>query len=121
MRPSYNAANKATIHSPSIFHGRNQYNFMNHYNYLMEDCNNSYKASPKSSEDPPRKKGSDLRYSAVRVLIKDNSFRRLSDIFKILPKSILASDLDMNYKSLLKKVHHPRNFTMEDMVNIAYA
>ncbi len=59
------------------------------------------------------------KYRVVRDLIQGGSITTLYEIFDILPKTILARDMHLNYKSLLKKVDYPSLFTLGDIAQLA--
>ena len=104
------------------------------HGYIKNTCNdnrsNQVKNIPKSyfRKYPERKvvekkaeykpKVLDPRYRAVRDLIQGGSISKLSEIFEILPRSLMAKDMHMNYKSLLNKTDHPNLFTADDMMKM---
>lgn len=61
----------------------------------------------------------EMRYLAVRALLEKGSIKVLSDIFAIVPKTNVVSELNMNYQSFVKKIDNPIRFTAHDMMQVA--
>lgn len=60
----------------------------------------------------------DDRYTAVQSVYKDGKIQKFRDIFKYLPKSVLARDLNLNYRSFVSKVNAPGRFTVSDIARM---
>ena len=61
----------------------------------------------------------DNRYSYVKSVWKAGDLNTFDEIFHIVPKSICAKDLDVNYQRFVLKISHPERFTFEEMNRIA--
>ena len=61
----------------------------------------------------------DARYTAVQSLITVGKIQKFSDIFKYIPKTIVARDLGLNYRSFVGKVNAPNRFGVLDILKLA--
>lgn len=61
----------------------------------------------------------DNRYNYVRSVWKAGDLTTFNDIFQIIPRSIVAKDLGLNYERFVKKIFRPERFTFEDVSRIA--
>lgn len=61
----------------------------------------------------------DERYTAVQSLIETGKIQKFGDIFKYLPKTVLARDLKQNYRSVVGKINNPHRFTVQDITRMA--
>ncbi|WPQ65504.1 hypothetical protein SIO70_11660 [Chitinophaga sancti] len=56
----------------------------------------------------------DKRYKAVKSLILANEIAKFSDIFEILPVSVLSKDTGINYSTLHRKIYNPKQLNLND-------
>jgi hypothetical protein len=61
----------------------------------------------------------DKRYNAAQSLMEGKRIQRFKDIFEYIPKSIVARDLSLNYRSFISKVNAPNRFTVKDIARMA--
>jgi hypothetical protein len=61
----------------------------------------------------------DKRYYLIKALLKEGGQYRFTDIFDIIPKTIVVSDLHMNYHTFTRKVLDPERFTLKEIVKMA--
>jgi hypothetical protein len=61
----------------------------------------------------------DKRYGAVQSLIEAKIIQRFRDIFEYIPKTIVARDLKLNYRSFVSKINSPDRFTVKDITRMA--
>ena len=61
----------------------------------------------------------DNRYSYVKSVWKAGDLNTFDEIFHIVPKSIFAKDLGVNYQRFVLKIGRPERFTFEEMNRIA--
>lgn len=61
----------------------------------------------------------DNRYKAVKSLIETNSFKKLSDVFEIVPLSIVRIEMKMNYNTLQRRVNNTESLTVKDINALA--
>lgn len=61
----------------------------------------------------------DNRYKAVKSLIESNSFKKLIDVFDIIPLSIVRIEMKMNYNTLSRRVNKPESLTVKDINALA--
>jgi len=61
----------------------------------------------------------DIRYGAVQSLIEAKRIQRFKDIFEYLPKTVVARDLKLNYRSFVSKINAPHRWTIQDITRMA--
>ncbi len=61
----------------------------------------------------------DNRYKAVKSLIETNSFKKLLDVFEIVPISVVRVEVKMNYNTLQRRVTNPELLTVKDINALA--
>ncbi|NOT90722.1 hypothetical protein [Ferruginibacter sp.] len=61
----------------------------------------------------------DNRYKAVKSLIETNSFKKLIDVFEIVPISVVRIEVKMNYNTLQRRVTNPELLTAKDINALA--
>jgi hypothetical protein len=57
----------------------------------------------------------DRRYAVVKSLLGNGYFTKFSEIFTILPKSVVARDLGMNNLRFSKIINRPELFLIQDV------
>lgn len=61
----------------------------------------------------------DQRYKAIKSLINSKSLHLLSDVFTIMPFSIVRQDMKINYNTLRRRVYSGHTLTVKDIVSLA--
>jgi hypothetical protein len=61
----------------------------------------------------------DRRYSTVKVLIETGNIKSFREIFDHIPKSVVYSDLGMNYTRFAKLIESPTLFTLQELITLA--
>jgi plasmid maintenance system antidote protein VapI len=61
----------------------------------------------------------DSRFSAIQPLIKKGTITTFSQIFGIIPASVLAKELKFNYNKMKRIVKNPAGLTVEECYRIA--
>jgi hypothetical protein len=61
----------------------------------------------------------DRRYSTVKVLIETGNIKSFREIFDHIPKSVVYSDLGMNYTRFAKLIDSPALFTLQELITLA--
>jgi hypothetical protein len=64
-------------------------------------------------------RGIDKRYGIIRALLKEGERYRFKDVFDVIPKTIVAKDLGMNYHTFTRKVEDPERFTLKEIIKMA--
>lgn len=62
----------------------------------------------------------DVRYKAVEKLIVTGVIVSLDDLFNYIPKSVVAVDLKLNYRTLVGKISYPYRFTIGEIIHLAH-
>jgi hypothetical protein len=62
----------------------------------------------------------DNRYSLLPSLYKIGHLKQFSDIFVVVPKSVIARDLGFNYTRFTNFMLHPTKFTVKEVMCISY-
>ena len=57
----------------------------------------------------------DLRYTVVRYMLQANEIKTFKEIFKILPKSVVAKDLHTNNNRMTRLINDPDQFTLGEI------
>jgi len=57
----------------------------------------------------------DQRYYAIKSLIETDKLHSLIDVFKIIPLTIVRSDMHANYTTLRKRIISSANITVNDI------
>jgi len=73
---------------------------------------------PKSNHIDPAT-GKDTRYELIPVLLKDGKIERLSDIFKFVPKTIVARDMGISLDQWDKYMEKIVPFTLKRLFRLA--
>jgi hypothetical protein len=61
----------------------------------------------------------DKRYYALKSYIESEAIKSFTEIFDIVPKSVIVRDAGMNYTRLTSKIKNPDKFTVKDIVIIS--
>jgi hypothetical protein len=61
----------------------------------------------------------DPRYKAIKSLIVNKSLNGLTDVFTILPYSIVREDLKINYNTLKRRIDDGNLLKMEDIIALS--
>jgi hypothetical protein len=61
----------------------------------------------------------DKRYGVIKALFREGDQYRFKDVFDIIPKTIVARDLGMNYHTFTRKVEDPERFTLKVIIKMA--
>jgi hypothetical protein len=61
----------------------------------------------------------DRRYSTVKVLIETGNIKSFREIFDHIPKSVVYSDLGMNYTRFAKLIDNPALFTLLELITLS--
>lgn len=61
----------------------------------------------------------DRRYALVKRLIDGGFMKSFRDIFEIIPKTRVATDLGMNNKRFSRLMHHTDEFVLVDIFRMA--
>jgi hypothetical protein len=61
----------------------------------------------------------DHRYKYVRSIWIAGDLKSFAEIFSIIPRSIVATDLHLNYDRFTKKVSKPEMLTYRDIRNLS--
>jgi hypothetical protein len=62
----------------------------------------------------------DVRYKAVEKLIVTGVIVSLDELFNYIPKSVVATDLKLNYRTLVGKISFPFRFTVGEIIHLAH-
>lgn len=73
------------------------------------------------------KNGKDPRYRTLNIVLQSNQIiRQFKDIFKIMPKSVIAKDMHMNNNRMQALIDNPGDYTfaeikiMADLIGCEY-
>lgn len=61
----------------------------------------------------------DHRYKYVRSIWQAGDLTSFAEIFNIIPRSVVASDLHLNYERFTQKVIKPETLVYRDIQNLA--
>lgn len=61
----------------------------------------------------------DKRYTTVKVLIETGTIKSFPEIFETIPKTVVASDLRVNYTHLTKRLNNSEEFTLKELATLA--
>lgn len=61
----------------------------------------------------------DTRYLAAKSYIESGNIKSFTEIFDIIPKSIIVRDSGINFVRLRNKITHPDKFTVKDIVTLS--
>ncbi len=61
----------------------------------------------------------DQRYKTLKVMIDTGNISALEDIFNIIPKTVVAADLGINYSRFLTRLTKPAEFTLDELMRLA--
>lgn len=65
-------------------------------------------------------KKKDERYKMVRIVMESTEgFKAFKEIFRLLPKSVLAKDMHMNNNRMQSLIDNPGNFTYNEVNEMA--
>ena len=61
----------------------------------------------------------DDRYSLVKPLMSTGHIRTFQDLFKFIPKTVIAKDLGMNYTRFTRLIENVDDFILRDLFRLA--
>lgn len=61
----------------------------------------------------------DRRYNALKSYIDSGAIKSFTEIFDIIPKTVIVKDSGINYVRLTNKITNPEKFTVKDIVMIS--
>lgn len=61
----------------------------------------------------------DKRYKAVKLLIESGDIQGFSGIFDHIPRTIVAEDLQMSYRTMVGKAAHPAWLKASEIMKLA--
>jgi hypothetical protein len=61
----------------------------------------------------------DKKYSALKAYIESGNIKSFTEIFDIVPKSIITKDTGINWTRLTNKISNPDKFSVKDIRIIA--
>lgn len=62
----------------------------------------------------------DLRYQTVKIVLQSNKvIKQFKDIFKVIPKSIVAGDMRTNNNRMQSLIDNPGDFTFNEIREMA--
>lgn len=61
----------------------------------------------------------DRRYNALKSYIDSGAIKSFTEIFDIIPKTVIVKDSGINYVRLTNKITNPEKFTVKDIVLIS--
>lgn len=61
----------------------------------------------------------DPRYKTLKVMLETGNILSFTDIFDVVPKTVVATDLGINYVRFQEKIRRPENFLLKDLMNLA--
>ncbi|MET6998174.1 hypothetical protein [Chitinophaga defluvii] len=61
----------------------------------------------------------DKRYNTVKMLMEAGKISTIEELIEIVPKSIVAKDLNLHYYQFLAKMKKPALFSIEELVTLA--
>ena len=59
------------------------------------------------------------RYNALKSYIETEGIKSFTEIFDIIPKSVIVRDAKLNYVRLEAKIKSPEKFTIKDLLTIS--
>lgn len=60
----------------------------------------------------------DHRYELIRVMYEDGHIEKLSDIFKFIPKTVVARDAGMNVERMNERLKSPGKWILRQVFKI---
>lgn len=61
----------------------------------------------------------DIRYKTLKVMIETGNTSSLEELFNVVPKTVVAADLGINYSRFQSRVNKPAEFTLEELIRLA--
>ena len=58
----------------------------------------------------------DNRYKAIKAMLDTNSFKSFKEVFQIIPKSVVAADLGIQYNRFVKRINKPEDFSLNELI-----
>ena len=52
-------------------------------------------------------------------MLETNSFKSFKELFDIIPKSVVASDLGIHYNRFVIKINKPEDFSLKELITFA--
>jgi hypothetical protein len=59
------------------------------------------------------------QYRLLKLAFESGTIRRLNDIQSIVPITVLAEDMELNYNTLCKRLLDPTKLTVADISNLS--
>ncbi|TDW97152.1 hypothetical protein [Dinghuibacter silviterrae] len=73
-------------------------------------------SAPSNTGDPEKK---DRRYKFVATVWRSGELTSLNDIFDIIPRSVVAADLGVNYERFTRKLLKPGGFYFREIERLS--
>jgi hypothetical protein len=61
----------------------------------------------------------DRRYNALKAYIESGEIKSFTEIFEIVPKTVIVKDSGINFVRLTNKINNPEKFTIKDIIVLA--
>jgi hypothetical protein len=61
----------------------------------------------------------DNRYKAVKAMFDMNNFKSFKELFDIIPKSVVATDLGIHYNRFVTKISKPEDFSLQELIMLS--
>jgi hypothetical protein len=61
----------------------------------------------------------DRRYNALKAYIDSGEMKNFTEMFDIVPRSVVVRDSGINYTRLINKIKGPEKFTVKDIFILA--
>ncbi len=61
----------------------------------------------------------DPRYKTLKVMLETGNVHTLEEVFNIVPKTVVAADLGINYTRFLARLKKPGGFTLDELLRLA--
>ncbi|HEY8387272.1 MAG TPA: hypothetical protein VIK74_01645 [Parasegetibacter sp.] len=62
----------------------------------------------------------DPRYKTVKIMLETGNISQFSEIFDIIPRSIVSADIGMNYTRFVNRLKKPELFILKELLTIAH-
>lgn len=65
------------------------------------------------------KNSKDIRYKTARIVMEAGQVKTFKEIFKIIPKTVVAKDMRTNNNRMERLINNPAGFTFSEIDKIA--
>jgi hypothetical protein len=61
----------------------------------------------------------DPRYKTLKIMVETGNIKAFEEMFNVVPKTVVAADLGINYGRFLDKLNNLQDFSLKELFKLA--